>query len=116
MAGDKVQYVVTLFIEGDTDPAQIAWAEYAKEQGFTLGDDPDEERRAVQVRSFPWSDVYHEVRWFILRPLSFDEWSALDDAESDVLSRIVGDDKFSGIAGPIPGTGRDRSDGGGDDN
>jgi len=56
----------------------------------------------VRIREYPWSDVYHEVIWWITRKLTMKEWSDLDDAESEAISKIVGEDNFIGTAGPIP--------------
>jgi hypothetical protein len=40
------------------------------------------------------------TRW-ISKPLTLDEWGQLDEEESELLSKIVGD-HFSGTAGPMP--------------
>lgn len=56
----------------------------------------------VNIKSFPWSDVYHEIKWWITRKLNLKEWSDLDDAETEAISKIVGEDNFMGSAGPIP--------------
>jgi hypothetical protein len=60
------------------------------------------EIKGVNTRAFPWKDVQHEISWWITRRLSPGEWDALDNAESEVLTRIVGADHFQGVAGPIP--------------
>jgi hypothetical protein len=69
--------------------------------GFVLSPGGEDGEKSVAVTTFPWSDVYHEVRWWISKPLTIDEWGQLDDEESELLSKIVGD-HFSGTAGPMP--------------
>jgi hypothetical protein len=82
---------VTFWVEGDV-PSDHDWT-----QGVPKGCAID----SARVKQFPWSDVYHEVQWWITRPMTFDEWVDLDDRESAVLASILGDD-FMGTAGPIP--------------
>lgn len=86
-------HLVALWIRSDDDPSGIDWQAWLP-KGVRV--------EHVQTRSFPWSDVQHEITWWITRPLTFEEWNDLDNAESEVLARIVGDDYFAGTAGPIP--------------
>lgn len=87
------EHLVQLWIRSDDDPSGIDW-EARLPKGVQL--------EHVQTRTFPWQDVEHEITWWITRRLTIEEWNELDNAESDVLSRIVGDDDFAGTAGPIP--------------
>lgn len=85
----------------------VMWVQGDVPEGYDWGRNapPGCEIDTYAVKSFPWSDVYHEVNWWIMRPMTIEEWIALDEAESKTLAKIVGGDKFMGTAGPIPGTG-----------
>jgi hypothetical protein len=87
------EHLVQLWIRSDDDPSAVDWEAWLPES-VNL--------EHVQTRTFPWSDVQHEINWWITRRLTPDEWNELDNAESEVLARIVGDDNFAGTAGPIP--------------
>lgn len=87
------EHLVQLWIRSDDDPSGIDWQAWLPKSVQV---------EHVQTRSFPWQDVQHEITWWITRRLTLEEWSELDDAESEVLARIVGDDHFMGTAGPIP--------------
>jgi hypothetical protein len=87
------EHLVQLWIRSDDDPSGIDWQAWLPKSV---------ELEHVQTRSFPWRDVHHEITWWITRPLTLREWNDLDDAESEVLARIVGEDHFMGTAGPIP--------------
>jgi|SRR3970040_274571 len=90
---------VTLWVEGDI-PENCDWDSYLPE-GVKLTENDDNYSNSYTAKTFPWENTYHEIKWWILRPLNMDEWIALDDAESEVLGKILGDD-FMGTAGPIP--------------
>lgn len=92
---DKKQHVVIVWVEGDL-------YEELEDDLQNIFHDNGMKAEHTEIKTFPWSDVYHEVTWWITRKLNLKEWSDLDDAESDVLSRIVGEDNFQGMAGPIP--------------
>lgn len=85
-------HLIALWVRSDDDPTGIDWQELLPE-GITLAH--------AEVQTFPWRDVQHEIRWWITRRLTAEEWGKLDTAESEVLGRIVGD-HFAGTAGPIP--------------
>lgn len=85
------EHMVTLWLEGDEDPAEINWDE--KLTGYNI--------TAREIKSFPWNDVHHQVTWWITRPMTLAEWSKLDNLETKALSKVVGDN-FMGMAGPIP--------------
>jgi hypothetical protein len=87
------EHLVQLWIRSDDDPSGIDWQAWLPKSVKV---------EHVQTRSFPWKDVQHEITWWITRRLTLDEWSELDNAESEVLARIVGEDHFMGTAGPIP--------------
>jgi hypothetical protein len=87
------EHLVQLWIHADQDPTGIDWQAWLP-KGIAV--------EHVQVKTFPWADVEHEITWWILRPLSAEEWGELDVAESELLGRIVGDSQFQGMAGPIP--------------
>jgi hypothetical protein len=95
------EHLVQLWIRSDDIPSGIDWQAWLP-KGVQV--------EHVQTRSFPWKDVQHEITWWITRRLTLAEWSELDDAESEVLARIVGDDYFMGTAGPIPDLSEDRVD------
>ena len=87
------EHLIQLWVSSDSDPEDLDWQQLLP-SGFQL--------THAQVKTFPWSDVEHEVVWWITRRLTTDEWNNLDNAESEVLARIVGDGNFQGMAGPIP--------------
>lgn len=87
------EHLVQLWIRSDDDPSGIDWEAWLP-KGLKV--------EHVRTRTFPWQDIQHEITWWITRRLTLDEWSELDDAESEVLARIVGDDNFIGTAGPVP--------------
>lgn len=95
------EHLVQLWIRSDDDPSGIDWQAWLPKSVRV---------EHVQTRSFPWQDVQHEITWWITRRLTLKEWSELDDAESEVLARIVGDDHFMGTAGPIPEISEDHVD------
>jgi hypothetical protein len=86
------EHLVALWVRSDEPPDKIDW-QASLPKGMTL--------EHVEIQTYPWSDVQHEIRWWITRRLTAEEWGELDTAESEVLGRIVGD-HFSGTAGPIP--------------
>lgn len=86
------EHMVTLWLEGDDDP-DIAWEAFAKEHFFSV--------THKTIRTFPWSDVHHEINWWITRRLTMEEWIKLDDVGSEAMESVLGDD-FMGTAGPIP--------------
>jgi len=88
------EHMVILWLSGEGDTSTADWEKISFDNGFDL--------EHKSVKTYPWSDVHHEVTWWITRPLTIDEWCDLDAAESEVLSRIVGNDDFCGTAGPIP--------------
>lgn len=61
----------------------------------------------LAVESIPESDdIYHQITWYIKRPLTFDEWIALDDAQGEAFQNVgISLDDILGVAGPIPGIG-----------
>ena len=87
------EHLVQLWIHSDDDPSGIDWQAWLPKSAKV---------EHVQTRSFPWKEVQHEITWWITRRLTLEEWNDLDDAESEVLARIVGDEHFAGTAGPIP--------------
>lgn len=94
------EHFIGLWVETDEDPSELDIEGYLQDQGIKTN--------FKQVRTFPWSDVHHEITWWITRPLTIDEWIELDDEESNVLSRIVGNEHFMGTAGPIPELGNNK--------
>lgn len=92
---EQKEHVITLWIEGDL-------YEEVEQDLQNIFHDNGMKVTHTRIKSFPWNDVYHEIVWWITRRLTMDEWSKLDDAESEVLSKIAGDDNFIGTAGPIP--------------
>lgn len=86
------EYGIFIYIQEAESEPDVDWS-------AVLGSKP--EHTHVSVRAFD-KDLYHEITWWISRPLNIDEWTELDNAESEVLSRIVGDGNYSGTAGPIP--------------
>jgi len=45
----------------------------------------------------------HEITWYIDRPLTWEEWIALDDAQGEAFEKVgISLDDVVGIAGPIP--------------
>jgi len=45
----------------------------------------------------------HEIIYYIERPLTLDEWIALDEAQSDAFEKVgISMEDVLGIAGPIP--------------
>lgn len=87
------EHCVVLWVEGDNNPEEVDWVKICADNGFAA--------TGERIRSFPWRDVYHEVIWWITRPMNIEEWSKMDDLESEALSSVVGD-HFMGTAGPIP--------------
>ena len=87
-----VDHLIAFWVRCDEDPAKIDWQALLP-KGMTLDH--------ADVQTFPWRDVQHQIAWWITRRLTAEEWGDLDNAESEVLGRIVGDD-FAGTAGPIP--------------
>lgn len=85
------EHMVTLWLEGDDDPADIDWDETLP--GYTI--------TGKKIRTYPWSDVHHEITWWITRQMTLKEWGRLDSLESEALYEVVGDN-FMGTAGPIP--------------
>jgi len=94
------EHLVQLWIRSDDDPSGIDWQAWLP-KGLKV--------EHARTRTFPWNDVQHEITWWITRRLTLDEWGELDDAESEVLARIVGDEHFIGTAGPIPDPDEDES-------
>src|SRR5579875_349832 len=98
-AGDvqrMAEHFVQLWIRSDDDPSGIDWEAWLP-KGLKV--------EHVHTRTVPWQNIQHEITWWITRRLTLDEWSELDDAESEVLARIVGDGNFYGTAGPVPDVG-----------
>lgn len=50
----------------------------------------------------PNADVYHEITWWISRPMTLAEWIVLDDAMCDAFEKAGLEDEYMGVAGPIP--------------
>lgn len=46
--------------------------------------------------------AFHQILWYIEKPLTLQQWSDLDDKMSDALEEVLGDDHYWGYAGPIP--------------
>lgn len=46
--------------------------------------------------------AFHQIIWYIDKPLTLEQWSELDYKMSDVLEEVLGEDCFWGYAGPIP--------------
>lgn len=82
-------------MEGEDDPSKVDWSRVVQEQGFRIEDE-------AWVKTYPWSDVYHEVTWWITRPLTLGQWSALDDAETEAFKKVGIENNVVGTAGPIP--------------
>jgi hypothetical protein len=87
------EHLVQLWIHADEDPTGIDWQAWLP-KGITV--------EHAEVKIFPWADVEHEITWWITRPLNAKEWRDLVEAEGEALARIVGDNQFQGMAGPIP--------------
>lgn len=50
----------------------------------------------------PDETIYHEITWWIEEPLTIEQWSELDDLQCEVFKKM-GIEKYSGVAGPVPG-------------
>jgi hypothetical protein len=87
------EHLVRLWISSDQDPQGVDWQTWLP-HGLSV--------EHAEVTSFPWGDVEHVVTWWITRPLTAEQWDELDNAESAVLARIVGEGNFHGMAGPVP--------------
>jgi hypothetical protein len=87
------EHLVQLWLQSDADPSNIDWGAWLPKTA-TL--------QQVEVRTFPWRGVEHEITWWITRRLTLKEWSDLDNSECQVLTRIVGAEHFAGTAGPVP--------------
>lgn len=87
--------LLQFWIESDDDPSGIDWQAWMP-KGIRV------RQATVTVRTFPWNDIEHTITWWITRRLTLEEWNELDNTESEVLARIVGDGNFIGTAGPIP--------------
>lgn len=46
--------------------------------------------------------VAHEIVYYIEKPVTLDQWAALDQGMSEVFDRVLGEASVIGIAGPIP--------------
>lgn len=101
------EHLISLWVRSDHDPSGVDWQAWLP-KGVELAH--------AEVRTFPSADVEHTIMWWITRRLTADEWGELDDAESEVLVRIVGEGFFQGAAGPVPELGtleeRDEDPGG----
>lgn len=53
-------------------------------------------------KSHPSASVYHEITWWIQRPMTLREWADLDDAMCEAFEKVGLDGKYMGVAGPIP--------------
>jgi len=84
--------MVQLWVRSDQNPEDVDWSKQLP---------PGYELDSARVRSFPWADVHHEITWWITRPMTLQEWGELDNAENEVLYRIIGE-HYMGTAGPIP--------------
>ena len=93
--GKDKQTVVTFVVNGGLYP------EFQDDLENILHDNQTE-LEYVKIKEYPWKDIYHEVVWWITRRLTMKEWGQLDDAETEVICKIVGEDNFMGTAGPIP--------------
>jgi hypothetical protein len=87
------EHLVKLWIRSDDTPSGIDWQAWLP-KGITV--------EQAEVATFPWAGVEHVITWWITRPLNAEEWGELDEGESELLARIVGDGNFQGMAGPIP--------------
>jgi hypothetical protein len=87
------EHLVQLWIRSDDDPSGIDWSAWVP-KGVKV--------EHAQTRTFPWQEIQHEITWWITRRLTPEEWNDLDNAEDEVLARIVGADHYIGTAGPIP--------------
>ena len=101
---DKPISCVVLWVEGEI-PEGYDWSASLPE-GVALAKTKHEWESSYKVKTFPWSDVYHEINWWITRPMTLDEWSELDDAECKAITSVIGDN-FMGTAGPIPFTNKE---------
>jgi hypothetical protein len=91
---EQKQHLIEVWVEGDLyEEVEADLQNIFHDNGMKV--------ERVNIKSFPWSDVYHEITWWITRKLNLKEWSALDSAESKAIFKIVGDN-FQGISGPIP--------------
>jgi hypothetical protein len=101
------EHLISLWVRSDHDPSGVDWQALLP-NGVELAH--------AEVRTFPSADVEHTIMWWITRRLTAEEWGELDDAESEVLARIVGEGFFQGTAGPVPELGtveeRDEDPGG----
>ena len=88
-------HIITMFVEGDlNEDFEIDLENIIHDNCLEL--------TYETVKTYPRRDIYHEVIWWITKQMTMDEWVKLDDAESEAISKIVGEDNFMGTAGPIP--------------
>ena len=53
-------------------------------------------------KSHPSPDIFHEITWWVLEPMTLKQWSDLDDAMCDAFASVGIEEGYMGVAGPIP--------------